>query len=70
MATTFDPFREMDRLFGEGFRTAGPGPMPMDLYKRGETFTAEIDLPSTGLQRVGGGRHQVTGQVAGPAHLS
>ena len=45
MATTFDPFREMDRLFGEGYRTAGPGPMPMDLYKRGETFIAEIDLP-------------------------
>ena len=35
----------MDRLFGEGYRTAGPGPMPMDLYKRGETFIAEIDLP-------------------------
>jgi len=45
MATTFDPFREMDRLFGEGYRTAGPGPMPMDLYKRGEIFIAEIDLP-------------------------
>ena len=45
MATTFDPFREMDRLFGEGFRAAGPGPMPMDLYRRGETFIAEIDLP-------------------------
>ncbi|MDV3221140.1 Hsp20/alpha crystallin family protein [Intrasporangium sp.] len=45
MTRTFDPFREMDRLFGEGFRTTTPGPMPMDLYRRGETFVAQIDLP-------------------------
>jgi HSP20 family protein len=45
MTRTFDPFREMDRLFGEGPRTTTPGPMPMDLYRRGETFIAQIDLP-------------------------
>lgn len=45
MARTFDPFREMDRFFSEGMRSTGPGPMPMDLYRRGETFVAQIDLP-------------------------
>ncbi len=45
MTRTFDPFREMDRFFSEGFRTAGTGAMPMDLYRRGEQFVAQIDLP-------------------------
>ena len=45
MTRTFDPFREMDRFFNEGFRSAGVAPMPMDLYRRGEKFVAQIDLP-------------------------
>lgn len=45
MTRTFDPFREMDRIINEGFRTPGPGPMAMDLYRQGETFVAQIDLP-------------------------
>jgi HSP20 family protein len=49
MTRTFDPFgsfREFDRLFAEGLRTAGPASaMPMDLYRKGETFIAKIDLP-------------------------
>jgi HSP20 family protein len=45
MTRTFDPFREVDRFFNEGFGTTGPAPMPMDLYRSGETFVARIDLP-------------------------
>jgi HSP20 family protein len=44
MARTFDPLREMDRLFSEVTR-AGSNSMPMDLYRTGETFVAEVDLP-------------------------
>lgn len=42
MARTFDPFREMDRLFGEVTRQPG---MSMDLYQQGDQFVAEFDLP-------------------------
>jgi HSP20 family protein len=43
--TTFDPFRQMDRLFSETLRGAGSSVMPMDLYRDGETFVARVDLP-------------------------
>lgn len=43
MARTFDPFRDLDRLF-EARSTAQPG-MNMDLYRTGDHFIAEIDLP-------------------------
>lgn len=42
MARTFDPFREMDRLFGEVTRQPG---MTMDLYQVDHKFVAEFDLP-------------------------
>ena len=48
MATSnrFDPFRELDRLFGEGLRTAtGATSLPMDLYKEGDRFIGLIDMP-------------------------
>ncbi len=45
MAQRFDPFAEMDRLFGQAARAVTGGPMPMDLYRRGDVFTAELDLP-------------------------
>ncbi len=44
MTRTFDPFRDMDRLFGEAARTSQPG-MSMDLYRSGDNFVAEFDLP-------------------------
>ncbi|MDT0213978.1 Hsp20/alpha crystallin family protein [Rothia sp. ARF10] len=46
--TAHDPFRTLDRLFGETLRgSAGSAGavMPMDLYRSGETFVAHIDLP-------------------------
>lgn len=44
MARSFDPFREMDRLFGEATRTSQPG-LAMDLYRTGDHFVAAFDLP-------------------------
>lgn len=48
MATSnrFDPFRELDRLLGEGLRSVtGSNALPMDLYKEGERFVGLIDMP-------------------------
>ncbi len=42
---TFDPFREMDRLFSAAARVPASTAMPMDLYRTGEVFVARIDLP-------------------------
>lgn len=47
MATRWDPFEEMDRLFGAltmGSRTSVPG-MPMDLFREGDHFVLAVDLP-------------------------
>ncbi|MBB1482900.1 Hsp20/alpha crystallin family protein [Tessaracoccus sp. MC1865] len=43
MARTFDPFRDMERLF-EQRSTSQPG-MNMDVYRSADHFVAEIDLP-------------------------
>ena len=41
----FDPFRELDRLLGEGLRTvSGSTTLPMDLYKDGDRFVGLIEL--------------------------
>ncbi len=45
MATTFDPFRDFDRMLSGTFRTPASTAMPMDLYRTGETFVAKVDLP-------------------------
>jgi HSP20 family protein len=50
VALTFDPFREMDRmanqLFGSTTATArAPRWMPMDLYRSGDHFVVNVDLP-------------------------
>ena len=48
MATSnrFDPFRELDRLLGDGLRTAtGSTSLPMDLYKEDDRFIGLIDMP-------------------------
>ncbi len=44
MARTFDPFRDFDRLFGEVSRSTQQG-LAMDLYRTGDHFVAEFDLP-------------------------
>lgn len=41
----FDPFRDLDRLMSETFRNPAANAMPMDLFRRGETFVARVDLP-------------------------
>jgi HSP20 family protein len=46
MATSFDPFRELDRVAGAFFDTRqGPRLMPMDLYRSGDTYVLNADLP-------------------------
>src|ERR1700753_3124966 len=41
-----DPFRELDRLTQQVLgTTARPAAMPMDAYRRGDTFYVELDLP-------------------------
>lgn len=45
MATTFDPFRDLDRMLASTLRSPASAAMPMDLYRAGETFVATIDLP-------------------------
>ena len=47
MVMRFDPFRELDRLTQFPFRgeVSGFRAMPMDAYRRGETFYVHFDLP-------------------------
>ncbi|GAA4406390.1 Hsp20/alpha crystallin family protein [Fodinibacter luteus] len=45
MATTFDPFRDIDRMLSGALRTPASAAMPMDLYRTGDHFVAAIDLP-------------------------
>jgi HSP20 family protein len=50
VALTFDPFREMDRMAGQLFgATSSTGRglrwMPMDLYRDGDHFVVDVDLP-------------------------
>jgi HSP20 family protein len=46
MAMNFDPFRELDRVAGALFeRGQGPRLMPMDLYRDGDTYVLNADLP-------------------------
>ena len=45
MARAFDPFREMDRWFSDAARTPAATAMPMDLYREGDVFVTQIDLP-------------------------
>jgi HSP20 family protein len=41
-----DPFRELDRLTQQMLGTASrPVAMPMDAYRRGDTFYIKLDLP-------------------------
>ncbi len=46
MATRWDPFQEMDRLFGSMALTGRNAPtMPMDLYREGDHYLLAVDLP-------------------------
>jgi len=45
MTMNFDPFRELDRLAGSLLGGAGPRSMPMDLYRTGDHYVLDVDLP-------------------------
>ncbi|WP_127126763.1 Hsp20/alpha crystallin family protein [Georgenia sp. SYP-B2076] len=46
MANRYDPFRDVDRWLTGAMRQAPSSPaMPLDLYRDGESFVAQMDLP-------------------------
>jgi HSP20 family protein len=49
VALTFDPFRDFDRLtsqlLGSSMPARGPRWMPMDLYRAGDHYVVNVDLP-------------------------
>jgi HSP20 family protein len=49
MALVFDPFRDMDRLTSQLMGSMSPGRsprwMPLDLYRAGDHYVVNIDLP-------------------------
>ncbi len=46
MAAMWDPFQEMDRLFGSFALNPRVAPaMPMDLFREGDHFVLAVDLP-------------------------
>ncbi|CAM5786544.1 Hsp20/alpha crystallin family protein [Cellulomonas persica] len=46
MATRFDPFHELDRLFGQVLAAdRASATMPMDLYRAGDHYVLHLDLP-------------------------
>jgi HSP20 family protein len=48
-----DPFRDLDRLTQQVFGTmARPAAMPMDAYRKGDTFYIKLDLPGTTLDAI------------------
>ena len=48
-----DPFRDLDRLTQQVFGTvARPAAMPMDAYRKGDTFYIKLDLPGTSLDAI------------------
>ena len=51
MTTTFDPFREMDRVLS-AMRAPSSAGMPLDLYRTQDHFVARIDLPGVDPQTI------------------
>jgi HSP20 family protein len=48
-----DPFRDLDRLSQQLLGTAvRPAAMPMDAYRKGDTFFIMLDLPGTNLESI------------------
>jgi len=46
LATRFDPFQEIDRLFGQMVSAErAAATMPMDLYRSGDHYVLHVDLP-------------------------
>jgi HSP20 family protein len=48
-----DPFRDLDRLTQQLFGTAAhPASMPMDAYRKGDSFIVQFDVPGTDLDSI------------------
>jgi HSP20 family protein len=48
-----DPFRDLDRLTQQLLGTAvRPAAMPMDAYRKGDTFFVMFDLPGSSLESI------------------
>lgn len=45
MTMNLDPFRELDRLAGALLGSTGPRSMPLDLYRTGDHYVLDVDLP-------------------------
>ncbi|QYF72436.1 Hsp20/alpha crystallin family protein [Cryobacterium sp. PAMC25264] len=45
MAMNYDPFRELDRVAGALMDVRGPRVMPMDLYRSGDVYVLDADMP-------------------------
>jgi len=48
-----DPFRDLDRLSQQVFRTpARPAAMPIDAFRKGEEFVVQFDLPGIDVDSI------------------
>jgi HSP20 family protein len=48
-----DPFRQLDRLASEVLGTAArPAAMPIDAFRKGETFIVQFDLPGVASESI------------------
>src|SRR5437660_6067688 len=45
MLSRFDPFRDFDRVFERPWGPTRQPTMPIDAYRRGETYVVKVDLP-------------------------
>jgi HSP20 family protein len=45
MAVNFDPFRDLDRVAEALMDVRGPRLMPMDLYREGDVYVLNADMP-------------------------
>lgn len=45
MLARFDPFGDLDLMFDELRARRGARPMPLDAYRRGDTFFVHLDVP-------------------------
>jgi HSP20 family protein len=45
MLVRFDPYRDVDRMTEELLRPTRPWPMPMDAYRRADSFVVHLDVP-------------------------
>ncbi|HHT41143.1 MAG TPA: Hsp20/alpha crystallin family protein [Actinomyces sp.] len=53
MVRYYDPLRDMNRLMDAAFRQAPTSPsMPLDLYRKGENYYAQIDLPGVNPETI------------------